>query len=743
MIPRRTALLLALLVSPSAAQQFRHVSGAIPGTARWSEGVEAADVDNDGDLDLLFADGDGFSSPGTKRQNILLINNFVPSGSATFTDESVARLGANVSNAKGVTTADVNNDGWVDILFVNAWKTDTPFLYINKGAADPGVFTLESAARGLTNTLSSGGAQFGDLDDDGDLDLIINHAYLGSPAGRPKLYFNDGTGNFTQDAAALGASLKSAQMDVQLVDIDNDFDLDFFGVCRANNAGGKHYLMLNDGAGTFTDVSTTLPATSSNVYEAEAGDLDGDTDLDLFFISMSGFQEGWGENDIVPSTTLSFTNTGTIPGSADDNEVALFDVDTDGDFDVVVGSLGSTEALYRNDGSFSFVNVSAEIQSVSDSTLDITVVDVNNDGRYDLVSAQGESNSAQWANKLYRNTGPKDTLPPVVVATDAPADGDPAGPWKVRAKMRDQVQDDGVTYVRAEVRYVVNTAPSTTLVQIQAGGFSPAVINVPAGGSVIFTNTSGGNQSVTSTTSPYTYDSGTLANLQSWEQVYVNPGNYDILSTPSGLTAQVVVSGTATTVAAQHSGGGIYRFLMTDTAAGAGIDVAYELVFTDWPGNTTITNNNKITLLDCSVTGYCTAGTTANGCQTMLSTTGIPSVSAGSGFIVTGSGGEGDKNGIFFYGFNGQQANPWGNGTSLQCVVPPVKRAGLQAGSGTSGACDGTFSQDMNAYWSTATPSKVPAIGQEVSLQLWFRDPNNTSNQTTSLSDAIKFKVCP
>ena len=743
--PRALLTLFAstLLATSASAQQFQESPGLIPGPNRWSEGVEAADVDNDGDLDLLFADGNGFSSPGTKRQNVLLINQIIPTGTPGFLDESASRLGTNLTNAKGVTTGDVDGDGWVDVLFCNAWKTDTPFLYINRGAADPGRFDMESSTRGLTTTLSSAGAQFGDLDDDGDLDLIINHAYLGSPSGRPKLYFNDGAGNFTEDAAALGAPQKSAQMDVQLVDIDNDWDLDFFGVCRANNPGGKHYLMLNDGNGTFTDVSTTLPITSNNVYEAEAGDLDGDTDIDLFFVSMSGFQEGWGENDQVPGGTLGFTNTGTIPGGTDDNEIALLDVDMDGDFDVVVGSLGGTEALYLNGGGFSFTNISAEIESISDSTLDITAADINNDGRYDLITAQGESNSPQWNNKVYTNRGALDTLPPVVVATDAPADGDPAGPWKVRAKMRDQVLDDGVTYVTALARYVVNTSPSTTLVDIQAGGFSPAVINVPAGGSVIFTNTSGTNQSVTSATAPYTYDSGTLSSFQSWEQAYVAPGSYDIVSTPSGLTAQVVVSGSAVSVAATYSGGGIYRFLMTDSAAGAGIDVVYELEFTDWPGNQTITNNNKITLLDCSVTSYCTAGTTANGCQTLLSSTGLPSIGAGSGFVVTAANGEGAKNGIFFYGFNGQQANSWGNGTSYQCVVPPVIRTGLRAGTGTSGACDGTFNIDMNAFWSTAKPAKVPAVGQEVSLQLWFRDPQSTSNQTTSLSDAIKFQVCP
>ena len=52
---------------------------------------------------------------------------------------------------------------------------------------------------------------------------------------------------------------------------------------------------------------------------------------------------------------------------------------------------------------------------------------------------------------------------------------------------------------------------------------------------------------------------------------------------------------------------------------------------------------------------------------------------------------EGLKNGLFFYGPNGRQANPWGNSTSYVCVVPPRLRGGLLTGVGTTGACDGSF----------------------------------------------------
>jgi glucose/arabinose dehydrogenase len=146
---------------------------------------------------------------------------------------------------------------------------------------------------------------------------------------------------------------------------------------------------------------------------------------------------------------------------------------------------------------------------------------------------------------------------------------------------------------------------------------------------------------------------------------------------------------------------------------------------------------------DAFATSYCTPGTSASGCVATLSATGIPSISAGSGFVVDTTGLEGQKDGLFFYGFNGPQANSWGNGTSYQCVVPPVIRTPLMAGIGTIGLCDGDFSLDLNAYWSTAPAPKVPAAGQQVDLQLWYRDPFSTSNQTTSLSDGLEFTVCP
>jgi hypothetical protein len=164
----------------------------------------------------------------------------------------------------------------------------------------------------------------------------------------------------------------------------------------------------------------------------------------------------------------------------------------------------------------------------------------------------------------------------------------------------------------------------------------------------------------------------------------------------------------------------------------------YQFVFEIWGAGL---DNPRVTFGATPVT-YCTAGASANGCQATLSASGTPSASAASGFDLLAANVEGDKDGLFFYGANGRQASSWGNGTSFQCVTPPVRRAGLLTGSGSAGLCDGTFAQDLNARWA-AVPAHNPGAGSVVQAQLWYRDPFNTSNQTTSLSEAIEFCLEP
>jgi plastocyanin len=735
--PGASGLAFALGLAPFvSAQQFQHQSGWIPGTPRWSEGVEAADVDRDGDLDLFFADGEGYNTAGVKRQNVLVINDLVETGAGVFTDESLARLGAHVSNAKGVITGDVNGDGWVDALFLNAFHTDPPSLYINRGAAQPGYFDLESATRGLTEALSSAGGQFGDVDDDGDLDLVITDAgpnFLSAPGGKPRLYLNDGTGHFVE-SAGLNAPTKVAPMDIQLTDFDEDWDLDVLGVDRAANSGGNHYLLLNDGTASFSNSSGLLPQTSTNCYEAEVGDLDGDTDQDIFFISVHDFQEGHVENLLVPSGSLQFVAGMPLSGNVDDNEVALLDSDVDGDLDVIIGSLGVKERLYENQGGLVFVEATTAFTSVSDSTLDLTVADVDGDGAYDVVTAQGESNPGQWANKIYRNTGLPDTLPPVIETLDVPV-ASSSWPIVVHAKVHDQVVDDGQSYLSSRAAYAAVATPEVDVVH-QGGNFVPGSVQVTVGTPVRFVNRDASAQSAKSLTAPWTFDYPLAGSGGSAERVFLSPGTYLVTSTQSGALVQIDVVGTVAEIAGFHSGGELWRFALEAIASGSTGEIALEVFFDDFVGNESVTDSQVFSSPTCDYAHYCTAAPNSAGPGALMDTNGETSV-AENQFVLT-AGPAPVQPGLFFYSAgqtNGGGGIPFGNG--FRCVGTPsdpiFRLPVIQAdASGTF-----TFAVDF-----TSLPVGGAIQGGTTwNFQCWFRDPA-AGGAAFNLSDGLRVTFC-
>jgi len=134
---------------------------------------------------------------------------------------------------------------------------------------------------------------------------------------------------------------------------------------------------------------------------------------------------------------------------------------------------------------------------------------------------------------------------------------------------------------------------------------------------------------------------------------------------------------------------------------------------------------------------YCTAGTSGGGCQALIAASGTSSASAAAGFVLSATGAPGARDGLFFFGTSGRKASPWGNGSSLRCVAPPVRRTPLQTSNGSAATCLGSFSLDLNAHWS-AQPGRNPGPGALVQAQLWFQD-----GALGTLSDAVEFLVCP
>jgi hypothetical protein len=145
-----------------------------------------------------------------------------------------------------------------------------------------------------------------------------------------------------------------------------------------------------------------------------------------------------------------------------------------------------------------------------------------------------------------------------------------------------------------------------------------------------------------------------------------------------------------------------------------------------------------------SAWAYCTAGTTTNGCAATMSAIGVPSATASSGFRLQATGVEGQKNGLYFYGF-APTLVPWKPfvSTSWLCVASPHVRTTTFNSGGPANGCDGSFALDWSA-WVAANPHAAGApygVGESFYAQAWFRDP--PAPRGTNLSNAIGWTLQP
>jgi len=145
---------------------------------------------------------------------------------------------------------------------------------------------------------------------------------------------------------------------------------------------------------------------------------------------------------------------------------------------------------------------------------------------------------------------------------------------------------------------------------------------------------------------------------------------------------------------------------------------------------------------------YCTAKSNALGCIPVIGSSGSPSASSGSGFIVSATQVRNNKNGLLFYGVNGRSALPFQGG--FLCVATPVKRTGSTNSGGTpapANDCTGVYAIDMNLFAvSPGPPLPLPALqvpGTLVNCQWWGRDPGFPAPNNTTLSDGLEYQVCP
>jgi hypothetical protein len=428
------AVALAAMLSPlAAAQQYvQQTATRFPVQSEYTNQCTVVDIDGDGDLDIVWANGQGYSTQGTALPVRVYVNN----GAGVFADETATRAAGITGWFRGVEAGDVDKDGDWDLILANDFNK-RPQLLINNGS---GVFADQTTTRLPNITMSSARAQFGDVDNDGDLDLVFcNNGTTRFGSGQPRMFLNNGSGVFADATTNLPTGVVAEQMDVLFFDCDNDLDLDIFLATRASTPNQSR-LWKNDGAGRFA-LQSGVPNDAAS-YSYDAGDIDGDGDLDLI-----GINAGTSNGELLlrnNGTGTAWTNISTniTPNpTTDDNDSRFVDMDMDGDLDLVIGSLGARDRIYLNNGTGTFTENTTLMAAVSDSTIDVKVADFDNDKRIDIITAQGESGAFQ--NKIYMNlTGPIDNRAPRVQLTEQVVPGSEAADHTVRVAVYDEMTSD-------------------------------------------------------------------------------------------------------------------------------------------------------------------------------------------------------------------------------------------------------------------------------------------------------------
>ncbi len=253
-----------------------------------THGIVLADFDNNGYLDIFCANN--VEALSLTRGLVLQPNAFYLGFDEGFVEHAAKSCltGIDYNFSCGVTTADINNDGLLDLFVAKGAYRKGPdcanSLYVNNG---DGTYRDIAKAAGVADQGNGYCCAFGDYDNDGDPDLYVGSINDTDQPVTRILYRNNGDLTFTDVTKTLGLASRGNNISCFWADFDNDADLDLF---LANSSGPGHpepawmadSLFRNNGDGTFTDVSKESGvALPTNSRGSTVGDIDNDGDLDI------------------------------------------------------------------------------------------------------------------------------------------------------------------------------------------------------------------------------------------------------------------------------------------------------------------------------------------------------------------------------------------------------------------------------------------------------------------------------
>ena len=232
----------------------------------WS--VLVADFDNDGDNDIYYVNG---NFPG--ERNTLWRNDLNTQGSFTNVTNQSGDAGLPLRGF-GATALDYDRDGLLDFFMSNITAADRNYLFHNEGGL---VFTEVGATAGITHNGQSRHCSAGDIDNDGWDDIAVGHWDTSN-----LLYHNQRDGTFKEIAERAGCGSPGRNFGCVLEDFNNDGWVDIYAAKYHFRFTQPSRLYLNEGDGTFLDVTAGSGTTGQTDMGHNTGDLDADGYPDIY-----------------------------------------------------------------------------------------------------------------------------------------------------------------------------------------------------------------------------------------------------------------------------------------------------------------------------------------------------------------------------------------------------------------------------------------------------------------------------
>ena len=363
---------------------------------QFGAGLSFADLDNDGDQDLITL-GDSGGKVGVYRNN----------GAGVFSNLTSLVGIPNIPHASGLSFADYDGDGFVDI-YITVW-TLPDRLFRNNG---DWTFTDVTAQAGLGCTGAGAGSAWVDLTGNGWLDLYVANRTAsprvsgGGFAMEPnRLYLNQGDGTFVEVAELWGCDSDHASFQGTFFDFDNDGDMDIYvaedkGIQACADTGmGRDKFYRNEG-GYFTEVAAEIGATAClDAMCATVADFNGNGLLDLYVTNKPQ-----GNALFVNNGDGTFTNLALEAGVIAFHlgwGSAFFDATHDGRLELIVANSIGANSFFMHTAPGKPMADLAQQYGLADTSPSycIAVADVTGDGALDVALM----NAANQNTRLYIN----------------------------------------------------------------------------------------------------------------------------------------------------------------------------------------------------------------------------------------------------------------------------------------------------------------------------------------------------